>query len=1247
MAALNFTANAGIYWPIDLDFTGDECTIMVWMRPTVWDASNDSAFIKRNTFGIGTDDSGGVDAIRTYFKVGATNYNDFETGATESMDAAKVNKWFHVCIRYKGDGTEGLRYLAYQDSLDIESERIRDAAKTGNISNSNHSYSMGARFDNLNGSSISTKYTGAVLCGKVWDGWLTVDQIRDERKSMFPIHRLDKLIFFSDTSQVLSQDLTGNFGTAVDADGGNPTTLYSGDLPVALLRPRRVPGLILPFPSTTIISLSLSNSSSTGSIETLSVTENHDLTLASTSSTGSVADVLITQDRNLLITSVNSTGNVDTVSITQNHDLVAASINSSSSIDNILIAQNHALTVTNLTSTGNIDTVVATQSHNLAVGSLASTDEINSLAITQDKNLTLLSGNSTANINTTSITVNHNLIVAGTNSAGSVADVLITQDKNLTLLGVNTTGSIDATPITQNHNLTGASANSSSSIDNTLITQGINLIIAGTNSAASVDTASITQNHDLEFTGYFVPALNPKQILSSPFIFTSGYFKGPNTSISGEGTLVGPDGTLGGAILTNDGGNFNYLFGVASGSAGLSKYVADIVVQAGDGVPESATHQIGIYFQGVYKAATGTIISGPGSVSGTDLQSVTGLSQTEWTHIKVVLDAETSDAVTVRTFPAEPGSVSSKNNYWYIGFQAGIAPGDSGEPELIGSVDSLALTQNQDLVISEISQSTSTSDSISITQNHDLDFNGYFIPASNPKQILTNPYDFTTGYFKGPFTVIANAGVIIGPDGTLGGASLSNNNDPDPFNYLIGSTQGNLGNVRYVVDLLVRASNDDPSSGNSGLSLFHDTVFSPCTGTIISGPGTISGTTIIEVSGLSETLWTHYKVVSNDPLPNATLAWSIPARGGVGSNDYWYMGFQEGTVPGDSGEPQSTGSINSLAITQDQNLLISEIASTGNSFDVIISQNQDLILESIVGTGQINTVEVVKAIALSADNLFSDGIIGSVTIDQDYNLTIPPLSLETSTDNVAITQGHDLAISLTSSIGALDAPLIAKIITLSNLNVVMESNIIGVSITQNHNLITLIINSISELSDISLTQNYNLLVSDVLLSSTLNAIELTQGQNLSITTTESNSQNFDTSVTQIHNLSSEDIENIGSIFDIQITKTLYIFPLDIQETPTIDDVSAMVGQVLVLQNLSSFGNIDGITFPILSAGYLKASITSQPAIYFNTNISNTNNLKAVVASHPALAFDKILSNVGIDLDVKIDSSVKASVRNGY
>ena len=109
-----------------------------------------------------------------------------------------------------------------------------------------------------------------------------------------------------------------------------------------------------------------------------------------------------------------------------------------------------------------------------------------------------------------------------------------------------------------------------------------------------------------------------------------------NTSVAVTNPIGGPDSRL--IAVTLSGGSRSIL-GNATVAAGF-QYTIRIWMRAGN----STSAAVG-FLRGSFLTVTPSIVSGPGSVSGTTVCTITGLSSTAWTQVQLVLATVTSAGV--------------------------------------------------------------------------------------------------------------------------------------------------------------------------------------------------------------------------------------------------------------------------------------------------------------------------------------------------------------------------------------------------------------------------------------------------------------------------------------------------------------------------------------------------------------------------------------------------------------------------
>lgn len=263
--------------------------------------------------------------------------------------------------------------------------------------------------------------------------------------------------------------------------------------------------------------------------------------------------------------------------------------------------------------------------------------------------------------------------------------------------------------------------------------------------------------------------------------------------------------------------------------------------QAGIGIFDSTAQ--------VWPTITGAILSGPGTftpIGGTPA-SVTGLSQTQWTRVRVTLSAATTAAHVYSSFvyPDLQGSIVLGNGNFFWGSQLEFGTSASAYVKTAGLAG--------------------------------------IGPISITNQPRTNLINFSPNPSGASWSVVNTVLVLnaaTAPDGTVTATSIAKTNTTTGANLQQGFANAD-GVNKFTCTAWFLAS---ATSTKVDLLIFQSVTGNlPVTATILNGPGSLSagGTTnAIQLSGLSTTRWTRVQITTN----------SIPAA----SNGLFYFIYPDG-----------------------------------------------------------------------------------------------------------------------------------------------------------------------------------------------------------------------------------------------------------------------------------------------------------------------------------------------------------------
>jgi len=203
------------------------------------------------------------------------------------------------------------------------------------------------------------------------------------------------------------------------------------------------------------------------------------LTLADLLHTQSLDTVSLTQKHNLAVADLQQTQSLDTVSLTQAHNLAVAALLHSHSLDTTALTQKHSLVVDELLHTQTLDATALTQKHSLILADLLHTHSL-------DGGLTLTSGSATL------------LVIADLLHSHGLDEPTLTQKHQLVVADAAHTQSLDGLTLSQKHQLVVAELLHSHGLDPLELSFATSLVVDDLTHSHSIDGVDLVQAHVLQ-----------------------------------------------------------------------------------------------------------------------------------------------------------------------------------------------------------------------------------------------------------------------------------------------------------------------------------------------------------------------------------------------------------------------------------------------------------------------------------------------------------------------------------------------------------------------------------------------------------------------------------------------------------------------------------------------------------------------------------------------------------------------------
>lgn len=204
-----------------------------------------------------------------------------------------------------------------------------------------------------------------------------------------------------------------------------------------------------------------------------------DLVVADSTVSATIDTVTLTQAHNLAVADLTVAVAADAPTLTQVHNLAVADLTVATAADTVTLTQTHVLTVEDLTVTVAADTVTLTQVHELVVADAV-------VAVTIDT--------VTLDVGAT------NLEVADLAVVSTIDSVTLTQTHVLTVADLTVTTTIDTVALTQTHTLVVADAVVATTIDTVTLIVGVVEVPDDRTVTVAADTRTVTVAADSRTT---------------------------------------------------------------------------------------------------------------------------------------------------------------------------------------------------------------------------------------------------------------------------------------------------------------------------------------------------------------------------------------------------------------------------------------------------------------------------------------------------------------------------------------------------------------------------------------------------------------------------------------------------------------------------------------------------------------------------------------------------------------------------